>query len=299
MDNNLTGLIAANVTLIQPWYTGDLGLVAGAILGAIITGGITLYRDSQNEKNLKRDNRIRAITRLRGLKHTMLQSKASYYSAFFGSETLSKSAKIVVTRYVDYDNILHLRRSGSPIEIEEAQQYVNKTIDSALRKSLELNESLREKKRSEELQRETARNDERFWETIGQIKILFPNDKVAELIHIIKDADEELGKFEKEVIESAGPIREKIKTNPGRIVTNAEREEWVTGILADLDKWAKEKDTMLRTRVNNFDSVIEDLLNYLENEFFYSRCCRECKLFCSSWTCPLKRTSSEEAKKKV
>jgi hypothetical protein len=281
------GTIAANVTLIQPWYTGAIGLIAGAIFGAIIAGGITLYRDSQNDKKQKRDAQIRAISNLRGRKHTMLQSKASYYSAFFESLNLSASAKIISTRYIDYDSIRSLRESKIPGEMEKAQQYVNEKIDSSLRKSLEMKEGLRQKQRYEELQQEMAKNDERFWVTIGHIKTLFPNKRVEELIKTIKNADEELGKLEKEYTEGIEPIRNEINTNPGLIESNLDRKNWVKRILESLDDWVNSQYPTLRSKVDNFDSKIDNLLNYLENELKNPQYCRNCRLFCSDKICPL------------
>jgi len=46
--------------------------------------------------------------------------------------------------------------------MENAQQYINKIIDEYQDKSAELNEYLRLKQRSEDLQLEIAKSDERF-----------------------------------------------------------------------------------------------------------------------------------------
>ena len=263
---NLTGVIGTNVTLIQPWYAGVIGLIGAALFGAIVAGIFTLYRDGQNNKKQKKDDQILAINWLRGVKHTMLQSKASYYSAFFASERLHSTAHMLAIRYIDYDSILHLRKSGIPSKMEEAQQYINKQIDVELRKSLELKEYLRQKQRSEELQQEIAKNDERFWRTIGRIRILFPDDRVEYLVNVIKDADHELGKFEKEILEGINPIRNEIETKPGLIKSNDERGIWTEKIANVLNKWTNTQPPVLESRIEAFDSKIDDLLNHLENE---------------------------------
>jgi hypothetical protein len=278
----------------------DLNLISGiigAIIGALATGVFEIYRDQKKDERQKRDDQIRATNTLRGRKSTMLQSHASYYSAFIQAENLSSSAQIESIRYVDYDHILPLRSSGKPNELEEAQQYINHTIASEDRKSLTLKEGLRQKQRYEELQQEIAKHDEQFWTTIGQIKILFPNDKVAELVEIIKSADENLGKLEKEIIESIKPTKSEIDTKPSSIKLNAEREIWYTKIDRTLDVWVNVKDTALRSSVDFFDSKIEDLLNYSENILKNPQYCRDCNLFCSTKICPLKPPSQEEAKK--
>lgn len=38
-SNNLTGVIGANVTLIQPWHAGTISVLGGTIIGAILSGG--------------------------------------------------------------------------------------------------------------------------------------------------------------------------------------------------------------------------------------------------------------------
>ena len=45
MDINLTGTIATNTTLIQPGYNSAVIAAFGIIIGAVITGGLTLIRD--------------------------------------------------------------------------------------------------------------------------------------------------------------------------------------------------------------------------------------------------------------
>lgn len=287
MDQNITGMIAANVTLIQPWYAGAIALIGAALFGAVAAGLFTIYRDGLNNKTELKNNQIRAVNNLRGRKHTMLQSKASYYSALSEHMNQSTYAKIIVTRYIDYDKIRSQRISEGTQDMEKAQQYVNEKVDSSLRKSLELKESLRQKIRYEKLQGETAKNDERFWETIGLIKTLFPNNKVDELISAIKDADKELGKLEEEYQEELEPIREKIRTHPGLIKSNPERDEWVSDMMKNLDNVKNIMYPNLRSKIDNFDSKIDYLLNYLEYVLIDRGYFKGCRLFCSDKICPL------------
>ena len=52
MDINLTGLIATNTTVIQPWYNGPVIGAAGVIVGAVIAGGVNLIRDIYKTRTL-------------------------------------------------------------------------------------------------------------------------------------------------------------------------------------------------------------------------------------------------------
>ena len=271
-----------------------LGYIGAAILGALATNAFQIYRDNEKDKSHKRDERIRFTCELRGIKHTMLQSKASYYCAFFSSEGYYSAAHIAAVRHIDYDKIYHLRKSEDSNDMEYARQYVDNIVEEDLRNSPELKEYLRQKQRSEDLQLEIAKNDERFWKTIGWIRILFPNDDVMKYIDDIKNADHELGKFEDEVINSIDPIRNKIQTKPGSISNNGARNSWICHIEEELDTWSSTQKPTLKSRIEDFDSKIDNLLNYLEK--YQDTCCRDCKFFCSDKTCPIKPEHEETTK---
>ena len=83
-----------------------LGYIGAAILGALATNAFQIYRDNEKDKRQKRDDKIRFTNELRGIKHIMLQSKASYYSAFYASESIHSAAHILATRIINYDDIL-------------------------------------------------------------------------------------------------------------------------------------------------------------------------------------------------
>jgi len=272
----------------------SLGYIGAAILGALATNAFQIYRDNEKDKKHKRDDRIRFTNELKGIRHTMLQSKASYYSAFFASESLHSAAHILSIRTIDYDRIFPQRAlEGSP-EMEEAQQYVNSTIDEYLDKSPELKEYLRLKQRSEDLQMEIAKSDERFWKTIGRIRILFPNDDVKKYIDDINNADHELGKLENEIMDSIDPIRNEIRTTPNAISNNRNRTRWTNSIKKKLDDWSSTQRTTLKSRVDDFDSKIDNLLDYLERcEDTY---CRDCRFFCSNKECPINPGHNKTAK---
>jgi len=265
----------------------SFGYIAAAIAGALIGSGFQIYRDNKNIEKQNRDDKIQATSGLQGIKHTMLQSKASYYATFFASESLHSAAHMFAVRGIDYDGIRAKRMISGSREMENAQQYVNNKVDKDLRNSLELKEYLRLKQRSEELQLEIAKNDERFWRTIGKIRILFPNDNVEYFIENIKIADQELGELEKEIIESIYQIKNEINIRPSRIVSNVERDTWTARISTKLDEWNSTQRTTLKSRIDTFESKIDDLLNYSENALINPEYCRDCRLFCSDKRCPL------------
>ena len=268
-----------------------------ALIGVIITAVVALYLDHKKNEKQKRDDKIQAITMLRGRKHTMLQSNASYYSAFIQSENLVCSSKVLAIRYIDYDRIRELRDSDVPTEREEAQQYVNREIDLASEKSLFLKEGFRQKERLEKLQQEIAKNEEKFLITIGRIRILFP--RAIELIKVIEDAEEDLGKLEMEIITSIGTFNRDVEIIPGSgIESNDDRDDWCDEIFKELNSWVTERSTTLRSKLVILESKIDDLLNYLENEL-NTPYCKDCKLFCSDNTCPLRPPSQERPNQNI
>lgn len=272
-----------------------LGYIGDAIFGAIAANVFQIYRDHVKDKKHKRDDRIRSINDLRGIKHIMLQSKASYYSAFIQSVTLQSGAHIFAIRNINYDEIIGQRIYNASPEMEDAQQYINRTIDGYLDNSTELKEHLRQKQRYEDLQLEMARNDERFWKTIGRISILFlNNNEVKNYINDIKNADHKLGKLEDEVIASMDPIRDEIQTTPGRISNNSERNQWTDRKKTELGEWSSVQITTLKSGIDAFDTKIDDLLNHLEH--FQDTYSRYCKFFCSDRSCPMRPKLDENAK---
>jgi len=254
------------------------GILGGAFMGSIVTSLFTLYRDHKNDERKKKGAQILAIAWLQGVKHTVIQSYASYYSAFIASETLQIIAFIRAIRYVDYDNL--------PTDQEDAQQYVNQTNDDALNNSLDLKEFLREKQRSEELQIEIAKHEERFWRTIGKIRILFPNDRVDDLIGTIKDTEEELNNLELIFYKRANNLRRVIETKPGFLKSNIERNEWTRKMEKAANNWNMRQHHILKLKLHQFESKIDNLIDYLQDGL--DNDCHNCTLFCSKYKCPLK-----------
>jgi hypothetical protein len=99
---NLTGVIGANVTLIQPWYAGAIGIIVAAIFGALLAGGVEICIDRKKDKRKKRDDQIQAHSNLLGCKHALLQYLKSYFLADVAARSSPLYARLVAIRCIDF-----------------------------------------------------------------------------------------------------------------------------------------------------------------------------------------------------
>jgi hypothetical protein len=84
MYNNLTGAIAANVTLIQPGYNGTLALILAAFLGALVAGGIALIRDYKKSKTAEKQRKQQVYSQLMGHRNLLIELFATNLSNAIG-----------------------------------------------------------------------------------------------------------------------------------------------------------------------------------------------------------------------
>lgn len=273
MDQILSGMIAANVTLIQPWYSGAVGLILAAFIGAIAAGGATLIRDIYNNGQLKRQRRHGAYGQLMGRKSTLLQSYASYNSAIIRSEMLDCRSIL--------EALLHRLDGMDSIEVENIRMH-----------SIEFTDGMRAKNRAEDLQLQIAKSKERFWMTISQIEILFsPTIDLIDKISQIKESESILACFERDIIKRSRDFQESIFDDA------RSHQQFMTPLVkATNARWAqtRQNDLMasfdlfgekLREDSEDLGSKIDELLDYLKIEIMgdttNSRCYRICRFFCN------------------
>ncbi len=304
---NLTGAIGANVTLIQPWYAGTIGIIGAAILGAILAGGIAVYRDQKKDERQSRNDQIQAHCNLLGCKHSFLQYLHTYFLTDIAARSSQPYAKLVAIMPIDFSEIKESLESGKK---EDAEKHVNKLFSSEYLQSIDLKESLRSKEQSENLQLQVGNIKERFWKYIGQIKITFKDNKIEDYIKEIERAEKALGTFDSDVSKKFKKIDDKINKGIGKIVIDKEdpnsyadnpnknRDDFFDEMMKELDEMKVSTTKDAKDRIAILESEIDNLLKHLENVLKNPQFCRDCKLFCSSKICPLKPLSREQAKKK-
>jgi len=194
MDQNLTGLIATNVTLNQPLYVLIINALVGPISAFVAAGAVYCtsqkaqeqekYRILQKERQEKRNAWLQAYSRLKGLKILLGSIYISYGHAYFESQhALAACVK----------NLEKIRMSMQGIEADEnmlkSQAY--RQYEQAYQRSIEL-------------YHERAKSEKDLWEVIGSIEILFSgaedlNDKVSQIE--IAQKKYKLKKWEKETLD--------------------------------------------------------------------------------------------------
>ena len=302
---NLTGVIGANVTLTQSWYAGTIGIIGGAIFGALLTGVSGIIRDSENAKRKKRDDQIQAHSNLLGCKFSFMQYLHSYFLSNISARSSQPYAKITAVALIDFIPAKERLERNEP---EDAHQYINEKFASKYENSVDLEEALRYKERSEKLQLQIGDIKERFWISVGHIKTSFDDTKIQVFIEEILKAEKTLKASENNITNTFRKLEGEFQTGLNQICIdkdikikyasnpNGNRDEFVDEMAKELNNKRDITTKDAEEKIKIFESKIDDLLNYLENILKNPHECRNCNLFCSSKICPLKPSSQEEAR---
>ena len=308
MINNSTYPIYLNVTingsLIGPsiaWWDDPFAVALigffAILLGAIAAGLFQFYIERLRIKESEKNNRISAHSNLLGCKHVILQYYESYLVSIINAENSLLHSTHIATKGIDFSVVEKILSEKEHL-IEEANQYVNEALDSKREKSNDLKEGLRYRQRADELAIQIANTDERFWRIIGQVKTLFPDINVTNLVREIREAESDLDNSGKIINDSFNRIRRDEIIELKLITSIEQRDSWFHEKEQNLRLQVDSSLRDARSKIDNLDSKIDILLNYLENELNNPQCCRECKLFCSNKICPLKPSLKDEVNKK-
>jgi len=199
MDQNLSGMVALNATLIQPLWIPIITIFAAPLSAGI--GALAVYYASKGSqdnqvriedmkiKKIVLNDKIQAYSNLVGCKYTMSQYHASFLSSANDTERLVLNAKINAIAKIDLNpHKDHLLRK----EPEKANHYFNEQFAIKLSQSIDLGEGLRARSRTLELEIKTGEAAERFWRAVGQVMALFADEKTSNIVEDISKAEKEL-----------------------------------------------------------------------------------------------------------
>ena len=176
MVYNLSSAIAANVTLIQPWYIPYLSVLGGAIAAFIGSAAVyyttnraqkqEILRLHEKERQEKHNKWRESYSRLRGQHMFVAALLNSYGQAFFENQRALETSK------QNWAMIQESLKGGmllsNPEETllkSQAYQQFQKAHQLSTELYIELNKSLRD-----------------LWEIIGSTEILFPGTETEGFI---------------------------------------------------------------------------------------------------------------------
>jgi hypothetical protein len=261
---------------------------------------IQIWIEYWKNKNLERSNKIQIHSNLLGCEHSLLQYFHSYFLSDIYARSSQPYAKILAVAFIDFKiakGFLEQR------EEEQAKQYVNREFTSRYEKSADLGEALRAKERSENLQLQIGNAQERFWICIGQIKASFKDIRIKDFIEEIEKAEKAIKATENDITQQFMSIEDEIKeglssmcldrSNRSRFADdpNDNRDNFLYVMGGKIEKKRDLAQKNARDEIDQLESKIDDLLNYVDKIINDSSYCRDCKLFCSDKTCPLEPQS--------
>lgn len=282
-----------------------LSLLLAAFIGAIAAGGIQFWIEYWKNKKSERANQIQIHSTLLGCKHAFLQYLHSYFLLNIAARSSIVHARLIAYKLIDFTIATEYLEEGRE---EEAYQYVNQELKSKFDGSIDQKEALRSKEGSENLQIQIGNVKERFWKIIGQIKTSFEDTKIENFIKEIKNAEEAIGTFDKDIGKPFNEIDTETNIKIGDVCKdkinklrysknpNKNRDSLIEEQITELNKRKDSMNSESLAKIDILESKIDNLLNYLENILANPKCCRDCNLFCSDKICPLKPSSQEATK---
>lgn len=269
MDQNVSGMIAANVALIQPWYSPYLSVLGGA-LSALIGAAAVYYttKRAQKQEILRFKNadqfekrkikyaeyqrRQQSYSELRGNQRARMQIYAAYFSAQINANYHDLYAIVNAISRIDYN------RGMTVSEINVI--FMHERTNSIFYKEQQI-----ERAKLADLMLLSAEKSSYFFSTLSLIKVLFPNTK--ELRDLIKQVEMFLGLFSFLAIEFDRKYEKKVASiTNSEINSNVTRDEyvgkWTSEIISD-----KNKDVKRYIKIYHIINLkINKLSKYLEDE---------------------------------
>lgn len=213
----------------------QLALIIGALLGAVITGGIQLLINRSKNKNNKTIKKIKAYGQLMGQKKEITQLYRFVYT--YGIKIYYNEG---VIKYIEHMADLAISDRNNQIkEIEDIIEPITIIHDRVLF--------------------ELIQADKIFWETIGLIQSLFAQKKhkadFEMLIRKIEAAQKSLDKFDKKLEEQ---------------ITDGLPETYWKNIPDGTKKfessWERTKQAELDRLIEILDGKIDNLLQYVHEQ---------------------------------
>jgi hypothetical protein len=218
------------------------------------------FKMVEEERREKNNKMQQTYSELMGRKYMILQYNASYFSEIIRSGFLINNSLIFATSNVDYPQIAEMAKT----DLKKAEREMGKIINDMNEASMEYKIAREADNRSRELQLKLGEGYERFWVTIGLVQILFPESELKTIVDpiIAFDKDKIFEKLETDIVErdlkfKSYVMKKATDAVSGKPINFKEMQE-------DAFKLNETMISELKSRLDEFESRIDDLLKYLE-----------------------------------
>lgn len=253
MDINFANQLS--VTLSQSIWL----VIAAAVLGACVTGAVTIIRDIKRENSVKTQRRLQAYNQLMSMKFMLLHSYIMYYN--------TQMIAVSSTWRSELDAYYH-RASGMD----------SFTVDAWRSRSPNFIIAREARSKSTEMELHLAKSDESFWKVISQIQILFSHmHELESRISLIQKNRMQLETYVLHFDELQGRLFDDYYTLPRELLRgNDDRsyigvpptllEDWSLQMQTEISDILESDQESLQALIEALESKIDDLLDYLRPE---------------------------------
>jgi hypothetical protein len=233
----------------QPQYTFSLGLALGGLIGAILTGLINIFRDHYDNIRKIQNSRIKTYSQLIGRQRSRLQMYDAQFNAQIIGDYNDSLSIITALSRIDFNHVSD--------ESELNTIFIQERVNSNFYK-----ESKVERANSAKYMLLSAENSERFFASLGQIRVLFKDtDRMKNLIKDIENSLSKLSQLNAELYHEHSTLATTIMNSD--IPSNMVRDELVSVWMKNANsKKTLDFDRYIALRMN-IDSKIDELAKYL------------------------------------
>jgi hypothetical protein len=233
-------------------YTFPLGLALGGLIGAILTGLINIFRDHYEHRRKIINTQIKTYSQLIGRQRSRLQLYDAQFNAQIIGDYNDLLSIITAISRIDYDHISDVSELNTT--------FIQERINSNFYKEQKI-----ERANSAKYMLLSAESSERFFATLGQIKVLFKDtNRMRDLIKEIENSLGRLSQLNAELYNEHSILATTIMSS--KISSNIVRDELADKWMLDVNsKKTHDFNRYMALRIN-IDSKIDELSKYLDYE---------------------------------
>lgn len=242
---------------------------SSAIISASLVGYINYRLEKQRIEHVNQlekqkvayteyQKQLQTYSQLMGRQHTRAQVYGAYFSALIDGNYYDLLSMIKAISNIDFDLIRTHGEENIDSEIDRA--FTQERVNSKFYK-----EQQNERQTVAKLMLISGKTNERFWTTIGLIRILFSN--MQNLDDMIEQIEKNLNNYSSLSIEFIDEYDSFTETIFAKAIdSNTERDDRVRKWTTDVNSQLRDERKRLMSTSAKFGSEMNDLLSNLKNE---------------------------------